>query len=162
VLTIAERDFTYLEYCTGASVVIADARLGLEALSTEGAEFDLLILDVYADDMIPIHLMTAEAVELYRSLLAPRGLLAIHISSRYLELRPVIAAVADANDMEARYVYDFDPTPYTVSSMWTLLAIEDIFAHEAFTETSTFADIKPRLWTDTYSTVLPLIKWNWP
>src|SRR5690606_10698778 len=90
------RLFTYLESCTpDAPVVLGDARLALGRDSA--ARYDVLVLDAFSSDAIPVHLLTREALRHYLSRLTPDGVLAIHISNRYLNLRPAVAAlVADA------------------------------------------------------------------
>jgi Tfp pilus assembly protein PilF len=85
--------FTYLADCRGMTdVILGDARLKLE----RGPErqFDLLILDVFSSNSVPLHLMTREALELYCSRLRPHGVLAFHISSRYFNLEPVLGRLA--------------------------------------------------------------------
>ena len=84
------RLFTYLSECApDARIVIGDARLSLK--STQDGAFDLLILDAFSSDSIPVHLMTVEAVELYAAKLAQGGLLVWHISNRNLELAGIAA-----------------------------------------------------------------------
>jgi len=89
-----DRFFTYLRDSAARSlnVVIGDARLRLAA-EPDGA-FDLLVLDAFSSDAIPIHLLTAEAFELYERKLAPGGVILMHLSNRYLDLPPVVAKVA--------------------------------------------------------------------
>lgn len=85
--------FSFVPVCgNGDPIVIGDARLTL-AKEPDG-KFDYLLIDAFSSDSIPVHLLTAEAMKLYRSKLAPGGILAIHISNRYMELRSVVAAVA--------------------------------------------------------------------
>src|SRR5687767_16040248 len=90
--------FTYLRDCAPrTNTVIGDARVSL-AGAADG-EFDLIVLDAFSSDAIPAHLITREAVALYFQKLAEDGVIAIHISNRYLDLRPVIIALA--NDAKA-------------------------------------------------------------
>jgi hypothetical protein len=87
------RLFTYLRDCPGRHrVVLGDARLSLGRAADRS--FRLVVSDVFSSDVIPVHLMTREAVRLYRAKLVPGGLLALHISNRYLDLEPVTAALA--------------------------------------------------------------------
>lgn len=90
------RYFTFLRDCTpNAPVVLGDARLKLAA--APAAAYDLIILDAYSSDAIPIHLMTREALALYRAKLAPGGILMFHISNNFLDLKPILARLsADA------------------------------------------------------------------
>ena len=89
-----DRYFTFLRDSRARSlnVVIGDARLRLAA-EPDGS-FDLLVLDAFSSDAIPIHLLTAEAFALYERKLAPDGVILLHLSNRYLDLPPVVAAVA--------------------------------------------------------------------
>jgi spermidine synthase len=85
--------FTYLRDCgPDARVVTGDARLML-AREPDGA-FDVLVLDAFSSDAIPVHLMTLEALQLYFSKLSPNGVVAMHISNRFMRLAPVVASVA--------------------------------------------------------------------
>lgn len=162
VVELARRHFSYLEYCPQAEVAVRDARLAFADQLAEDTppQYDLIILDAYADDMMPVHLMTAEAVGEYVELLKPDGILAIHISSRYLELRPVIYGNALENDLAARYRFDAEPVDHAVSSHWTLLANNaDTFSDHVFADMNTFDDVEPLVWTDTYSALFPVVEW---
>ena len=100
VVRIAEDDrlFTFLRDArfrgAGVEHVLGDARLRLAG--STGATYDLIVLDAFSSDAIPIHLLTVEAFGVYLSRLAPGGVLAVHTSNIHLELEPVVAAVADA------------------------------------------------------------------
>ena len=162
VINLAKNYFTFLEHCSQSEIIIDDARLALEKIAKNKEEkYDLIVLDAYADDMMPIHLMTTDAVATYKSLLVPGGILAVHISSRYLDLLPVIGADVEENNMFGRYWFDKRTNdPKTLSSVWTLLANEEsVFESEQFLHMNTFAD-EPRrvIWTDTYSALFPVIK----
>ena len=69
--------------------------------------YDLIIVDAYSSDAIPIHLATEEAMEIYKQKLAPHGAVAMHVSNRHLELSSVVVGIADANDMKS-WVYSED------------------------------------------------------
>jgi spermidine synthase len=162
VIALAKKYFTYLDACAGQTVITGDARLVFSKLpETQYGMYDLLILDAYADDMMPAHLMTTEAVALYKKLLSENGVLAVHISSRYLGLLPVLRALAEDNDMAIRHWFDRKPThPFATASEWVLLAKNDtVFAHEAFSGMDTAAATEDDvLWTDTYSALLPVVR----
>ena len=88
------RYFTYLRDCAPrTNIVIGDARLSLGAAADR--EFDIIVLDAFTSDAIPAHLITREAIALYMQKLRDDGVVAIHISNRYLDLRPVIIALAN-------------------------------------------------------------------
>ena len=87
-----ERYFTFLRDCAPeAKVVTGDARLMLQSLPDES--FDLLVLDAFSSDAIPVHLITAEAFAMYRRKLSPGGVIMVHISNRYLDLEPVLGRI---------------------------------------------------------------------
>jgi hypothetical protein len=160
VVALAKKHFTYLDRCPGSSVQLGDARLELEAKYDAGLRgaYDLIVLDAYADDMMPIHLMTAEAVAIYKQLLADDGILAIHISSRYLDLGGVASGLAEANGLVGRYHFDGAPPTYAIASRWTLFAKhETVFSAPPLANLRPLSDFKPRFWTDTYSALWPVV-----
>jgi hypothetical protein len=162
VVEAAYEYFTFLPACERSSVVTADARLTLEQQLISGIRgaYDLIILDAYADDMMPMHLMTKEALAVYKELLTEDGMLLIHISSRYLSLFPVVAGVGHANDFAVRGLFDHvTANSRYVSSYWTVLADDETaFAHEAFTRFQIPDPADDVVWTDTYSAIFPVIK----
>ncbi len=120
--------FTFLRDCApDASVVLGDARLTL-ARATE-QRYDLIVLDAYSSDSTPIHLLTREALALYRDRLAPGGLLAFHISNQYLDLKVVLAALARDAGMVSLYQDDRvisaeEAASGKNASQWMILARE--------------------------------------
>ncbi len=95
------RYFTYLRDCAPqAAVVLGDARRSLATAPDES--YDLMLLDAYSADAIPVHLLTREALALYRRKLAPGGVIALHISNQYFDLAPVVAALASDAGMVSR------------------------------------------------------------
>ena len=118
--------FTYLSDCRdrlgdNLEIRMGDARLTL-AREHEG-KFDVLLIDAFSSDAIPIHLITCQAVEMYFEKLAPHGLLMVHLSNRHLRLEPVVAATADHLQLVAR-VRDDDDENYVgkSASTWAVLA----------------------------------------
>ena len=92
--------FTFLSTCApNVPVVLGDARLTL--IHEPDGVYDLMIVDAYSSDAIPVHLATAEAMALYKSKLAPHGVVLMHISNRHLELKSVAQGIADANGLKA-------------------------------------------------------------
>jgi SAM-dependent methyltransferase len=99
--------FTFLGDCPAhPDIVLGDARLSLAA--QPAASFDMIILDAFTSDAIPIHLMTRDAVRLYLDRLRPDGLLVFHISNRYLALAPVLGDIAGSLGLSARRWSDDD------------------------------------------------------
>ena len=95
-------------------------------------QFDVLALDAFTSDAIPVHLLTLEAVEVYRRHLKPDGVLAVHISNRFLDLRPVVLAVAEKCHMNALVVDDPNESDehYLSTSVWVLLTDDQEFLLE--------------------------------
>jgi spermidine synthase len=90
---LARNRFTYLSDSPAqVEVVMGDARLSMEREPDQ--RFDILVLDAFSSDAIPVHLLTQEAFEIYRRHLQPDGVIAVHISNRYLELQPIVLEIA--------------------------------------------------------------------
>ncbi len=122
-----ERYFTFLKNSKAAAqtVVIGDARLTLNA-EPDGS-FDLLVLDAFSSDAIPLHLLTAEAFALYRRKLTPHGVVLMHLSNRYLDLPPMVAKIAAAMPMAVRVnddlgVTDREREDGKFPSVWVIVA----------------------------------------
>jgi hypothetical protein len=145
-------------------VVLGDARLTLAEVPD--GYFDLLILDAFTSDAIPMHLMTREAMLLYKQKLAPDGLLAINISNRYLDLEPVIAKLAKEVHWLAwsqfLSISEEERADGMSDSEWMLLGAAtprvEAVAHQGHW---TPAATKPKtpLWTDDFSNLLSVVKW---
>jgi hypothetical protein len=150
--------FTYIKNCApDLKPVMGDARLTF-AREPDGV-YDLIIVDAYSSDAIPIHLATEEAMEIYKNKLAPQGAVLMHVSNRHLELSSVVVGIAEANDLKS-WVYSEDSGrdgEYIFSTSVVLSAREEadigkLASSEQWTETD--ADEKQRVWTDDYSNVL--------
>ncbi len=93
VVELAHEQFTFLKKCAAkVDVVPGDARVALERESRQ--DFDVLVLDAFSGDAIPVHLLTVEALKLYRSHIKEDGIVAIHVSNRYLDLEVVVGRLA--------------------------------------------------------------------
>lgn len=105
VLTIARRDFTYLSDSDARiETPLGDARLTLEREAP--TDLDVLAVDAFSSDAIPVHLITREALALYAKHLRPGGVVAFHVTNRFLDLVPVVAGIAKANGMDAVWIHD--------------------------------------------------------
>lgn len=117
--------FTFLHDARerGATIKIelGDARLKLE--ENKDARYGLLLVDAFSSDSIPVHLLTREAMELYKGRLTEHGLLAIHISNRYISLEPVVARLAEETNLVCRVWSDnAEGYPGKTASSWVVLA----------------------------------------
>jgi hypothetical protein len=99
VIEIARDQFTFLSSCApDLPIVLGDARLTF--VHEPAHIYDLIIVDAYSSDAIPVHLATAEAMALYKSKLAPHGVVLMHVSNRHLELKSVVEGIAAANELK--------------------------------------------------------------
>ena len=163
VRQLANSWFTYLARCPAkVEVVLGDARLSLEREPPQ--RFDLLALDAFSSDAIPVHLLTREAVELYQRHLKPNGVLAIHISNHYLDLEPVVANLARHFGYQAALVDNgrADQEWWIYSSTWMLLTRDEgILKAPGLAEARYSLEgrkAKLPLWTDDYASLLPILK----
>jgi hypothetical protein len=164
VLQLARTEFYFLNECKAKlDVAMGDARLSLERELAEGQsqQFDVLAVDAFSSDSIPVHLLTREAMDLYFRHLKEDGILAVHISNRYLDLQPVLAGETKATGRVARLIdNDEDESQDVFSSTWVLIRN----SQPGFTaeELQRSADIesarKVRLWTDDYSNLFQILK----
>jgi hypothetical protein len=150
--------FTFIQKCEpDLQPVIGDARLTF-AKELDGI-YDLIIVDAYSSDAIPIHLATEEAMEIYKRKLAPQGAVVMHVSNRHLELSSVVVGIADANDLKS-WVYSEDSgrdNEYIFSTTVVVSAREeaDVGALASSDKWAlTEAEDNQRVWTDDYSNVL--------
>jgi 16S rRNA G966 N2-methylase RsmD len=161
VVGFANEHFTYLKHCPQAKVIVDDARAAMERLNDEGEKYDLIVLDVYADDLVPTHLVTFEAMALYRSLLDYGGVIAVHTSSRYLDLLPVMRGLSSSVQLDAFELFDREPEDASATaSQWVLLAKDEgVFTSESYSRLVPLSEGKIVFWTDTKSALLPILRW---
>jgi thiosulfate reductase cytochrome b subunit len=158
---IANQEFTFLRDSQAAiDVVMGDGRLSLEREPPQ--RFDVLAVDAFSGDSIPVHLLTRQAFELYFRHLNSNGVLAVHISNKYLDLKPVVAAAAACFGKEAVMVSNSDDHPKGIyAASWILMGNQEGFLGKAQTENA--GNILPPgnnrdLWTDDYSSLLKILK----
>lgn len=155
--------FTYLRDCAGSvEVALGDARVNLEREPDQG--FDVLAIDAFSSDSIPVHLLTVEAVQLYlRHLRGPDSILAIHISNRYLDLDPVVRAIAERLGLKTIRIDDPENNEMVYMSDWMLM-VRDPVALSAPEILATPGQPPPDngtpwpLWTDAYSNLMQVFK----
>lgn len=172
VVDVAEEWFTYLQDARdrGAKVdvVLGDARIQLEReLENDDAQkFDVLAVDAFSSDAIPIHLLTREAVAVYFRHLKPDGLLALHISNRFVKLEPICLALAEAFDCQAIQIYNrSDNDAGTLSSTWVILTHNrdwslDPDIVDATTDWTKQEKQNKVLWTDDFASLWEVLRWN--
>jgi SAM-dependent methyltransferase len=160
VLRLAHTEFSFLgDSKAKVDVAMGDARLSLERESPEN--FDVLAVDAFSSDSIPVHLLTFEAIKLYFRHLRPDGVLAVHISNRYLDLAPVLAGETRATGKIARVVdTDDDDTQDVFGATWVLLTspASGFHGEELRNSTEIGSPRTVRLWTDDYSNLFRILK----
>jgi SAM-dependent methyltransferase len=151
--------FTYMENCQpNADLIVGDARLTLNKLPD--ASFDLIVVDAFSSDAVPVHLMTAEALKMYLAKLKPDGVALLHISNRYLDLDAVLSATAPAvPGLKGLIISDdtADTTSYAQSTSTVALFARSKEILDKYRGTGTPAELDPgtlRAWTDDYSDIL--------
>jgi spermidine synthase len=160
--------FTFLSRCLPkARIVIGDARLTLER--EPAASADVLVVDAFSSDSVPMHLLTREAFDGYGRHVGNRGLLLVHISNRYLDLKPVLAAAGAAGGWHTR-VLAFEPTVEEETlnynaSIWVAMSRSALTVDQLAGATrGQWHELKPRpgfvAWTDDHASLLPLIQWT--
>jgi SAM-dependent methyltransferase len=155
VAEVAARDFHYLDDSAAAiEVVIADGRLAIER--EPPGSLDILILDAFSDDSIPVHLLTREAFQAYFRCLRDDGILVAHVTNRYLDLVPVVEASAAELHKRVLLIRNVDdPGRQIRSADWAVVA-----GAAALQKLSLAPDApaKTRLWTDDRSDFFHLVK----
>ncbi|MFZ0964167.1 MAG: fused MFS/spermidine synthase [Terriglobia bacterium] len=161
VVQIAHQDFSFLRDSEARiDVVLGDGRLSLEQEPPQG--FDVLVVDAFTSDAIPVHLLTREAFALYFRHLQPHGVLAVHISNQYLNLAPVVAAAAIGLSKEAVLVNNEADGRRGISrATWILVGNPQGFTGKPEIEKAgtILAAISPeRQWTDDYSSLFKILR----
>jgi len=161
MVKIAKTDFTYLQDSRAeVEVILGDARLSLERETQQN--YDVFIVDAFSGDAIPIHLLTREAFQQYLRHIKKDGILALHISNRYIDLKPVIQRLAEKVVMESIAVNTAgNPETGAEAAEWVLLsAAKDTFEKPPLRGAGTALPWTPdvRMWTDDYSSLFRLLK----
>jgi hypothetical protein len=163
---LATTYFTHIKQ-TPAKVELAmgDARLVMEREVADGGsqQFDLLALDAFSSDAIPVHLLTKEAFEIYLKQIKPDGVIAVHISNRYLDLRPIVERLAEHFGMGVVSISDDDePEWWIYATTWMLVS-----KNRAFLDTPAIRDAADEpdplnrqapLWTDDFTNLYSILK----
>jgi hypothetical protein len=163
VQRLATSRFTFLSNCLGhVEVVLGDARLSLEREPPQ--EFDLLVLDAFSSDAIPVHLLTQEAFAVYERHMRAGGIIAVHISNQFLDLEPVVLKLGHVFNYQASII-DYDEAEgdwWLYSCTWVLLTRNAEFLN---TPTIRWVATPPRtnwnnfpLWTDDSASLFRILK----
>ena len=149
--------FTYVEDCPGEVFLVpGDARSSLDRQSKQN--FDILVLDAFSSDAIPIHLLTKEAFAVYLRHMKPNGIIAVHVSNLHFDLPPVLLGIANEFGLSSRYKDDQIRNSATWPSQWVLLATsEKPFSNPMLSELGPIGGTKRILWTDDFSSLADLL-----
>ena len=164
VEALSRRWFTFLKDSGARSeIVLGDARVQLERELAAGRshDFDLIAVDAFSSDAIPLHLLTAECGDLYRQRLKPGGLLMLHISNRALNLEPVARGLAQHLGWQPiLFVSGDDYNTGESSSHWVLITGNDKFLTRSGLghQTSPWTNRAPLLWTDDFASLWHVLK----
>lgn len=162
VVELAQSQFSYLADSTAAyDIVVADARLALERETSQ--DFDILVLDAFSGDSIPMHLLTHEALQLYRRHLRPEGVLAVHIANHYLDLKPLIRGWAEQTGYQYRFIQEppSDDDFGLYRSSWALISANESFLKQPAIESAAKQESgseKRLIWTDDFYNLFSLLK----
>ena len=162
VCELAKTRFSFLADCKGdTDVVLGDGRIAMER--EEPQQFDVLVLDAFSGDAVPMHLLTEEAFMIYRKHMKPNGVIVTNISNKYVDLVPVFRRVADRFDYETRrFVAEMDVESFQASSQWFALSNNERFLNDSVVMAAAtglpeqYAQIP--LWTDHYNNLFQVLK----
>ena len=160
---IAREYFTYLKDAKGAQqIVLGDGRISLEQEleNTHRQQFDILAVDAFSGDGIPVHLLTKEAFALYWEHLRPDGILALHITNLHFDFSPVVRALARGFGKQALWIKDVaDLESGNNYSDWVLVTSNQTFLKDPFVNfrIAPWRSLKEILWTDDYSNLFQVV-----
>jgi len=153
------RYFTFLNDCTKGSyrVILGDARLRLK--EAPAGKYGLLLMDAFSSDSVPAHLLTTEAMDLYRSKLSEDGMLAFHISNRYLNLEPLLSGLSHRAGLAA-YIRRDEQRGIVgkYPSLWVIMARSDADLGTIASDPRWRRVEGDNVWTDDFSNILSLMK----
>jgi hypothetical protein len=165
VVDVAQSHFSFLANSKGATrVKLGDGRLQLldEIESRDSEPYDLIFIDAFSSDSIPIHLLTEECFEVYLNRLKPDGVLVAHITNRFIDLQPVIMDHSTRNDLNPILI-DYHSPDERLQTRWVLMTKNKEFGRSnkvKMFQRQWPKGITPVRWTDDYSSVAALLNWS--
>jgi hypothetical protein len=139
--------------------VLGDARLTMEREAPEG--YDVIAIDAFSSDSIPVHLITREAMGAYLKHLKPDGVIAFHVTNRFLKLAPVVKMIADEQNLRTALVVDEADESDLSKTDWVLVTRNaKLLARKDITSAAAAIDTIPGLavWTDDYNNLFRILK----
>ncbi len=160
VIEVAQSHFTFLSRSKAKiDLVLGDARLAMEQEAPQA--YDLIVVDAFSSDSIPAHLATTQAVDVYLRHLKPNGIIAFHISNKFLKLAPVLKQIADEKQLHGMLVVEPEDGRAHYSSDWFLMTKNgDLENHPAIApQLAPIEEIKGlQLWTDDFNNLFQILK----
>jgi spermidine synthase len=165
VIDIAQNYFTFLRDSLATNeIILGDARLQLEREAPQ--QFDLLVLDAFSGDAIPVHLLTNEAMQIYKRHLKPDGKMAIHISNLYFDLQSIVLGLAESQQMYCCFANGSEAeSPNAYDSTWAILSTDNQWLEFLSEKESSVSNVKtqpmktkPILWTDDKNNLFQVLK----
>ena len=160
VVQIARKEFSYLSDSRALiEIVLGDARLNMEREAPQN--YDVIAVDAFSSDSIPVHLITREAMAVYLKHLKPDGVIAFHVTNRFLRLAPVVKMIADEQGLQALLIVDEAEESDLAKTDWVLVTRNGkLLAREEIASAATAIDTIPRLgvWTDDYNNLFRILK----
>ncbi len=160
VIAIARRDFHFISDGKGeVDTVLGDARLTMEREAPQ--QYDVLAIDAFSSDAIPVHLITREAMAIYLKHIKPDGVIAFHVTNRFLKLAPVVRQIADTYGLQTALVTDDETDGDASRTDWVLVTRnQKLLEHKSIKEDTTEIDeiAGLRLWTDDFNNLVQILK----
>jgi hypothetical protein len=160
VISIAETEFTYLKDSKAqVEISLGDARLSLEREAPH--DFDVLVVDAFSSDSIPVHLITKEAMAVYLKHVKHGGAVAFHVTNRFLKLAPVVKQIADDLGLHAALIVDEAQDTVFSKTDWVIVTRDKaLVENEAIAQKASAIDAIPglRLWTDDFNNLFQILK----
>jgi SAM-dependent methyltransferase len=160
VIDIARREFSYLSDSRAkVETVLGDARLAMEREAPQG--YDVIAIDAFSSDSIPVHLMTRQAMAAYLKHLKPDGIIAFHVTNRFLRLAPVVKEIADEQKLHTDLVIDEADESDFSRTDWVLVSRNPkLLANPQIAKAASEIDTIPGLsvWTDDYNNLFRILK----
>jgi hypothetical protein len=160
VIEIARRDFWYiLDSKASVDTLLGDARLSME--NEPAQQYDVLAIDAFSSDAIPVHLITKEAMAIYLKHIKPDGVVAFHVTNRFLKLAPVVKQIADTYGLKTALISDDETEGDASRTDWVLVTQnQKLLDSEKITKDTTAITEIPglRLWTDDFNNLVRILK----
>ncbi|HEX5806137.1 MAG TPA: fused MFS/spermidine synthase [Macromonas sp.] len=160
VIALAQSEFTFMSDSPAQiETVLGDARLSMEKEAPQG--YDVLAVDAFSGDSVPVHLLTVEAMGVYLRHTRPDGIIAFHVTNRFLNLPPVVASIAKAHGLQVAYIRDENDNPLLRNTDWVLVARDtQALSRAEIPGRSKPISLIPGLtpWTDDFNNLFAILK----